>query len=230
MAAKKKASAKKKTTTKPAPKKKTVAAAKKVAKAAAPAKKKASSKKPAATKKVEAKKVEAKKVEPKKVEPKKVEPKKVEPKKVEAKKVETKKAETKKMSPLRGTSVDDWAKKLTGWQSDALKLVRALVLRHAPAATLAMKWGQPVWEQNGPFAYARPSAEHLTFGFWRGADLEDPNSVLEGDGDRMRHVKITSIEDVSRLPLEEFIREAIDLNEQKGDPTKREASGKPANP
>jgi hypothetical protein len=87
-----------------------------------------------------------------------------------------------------------------------------------------MKWGQPVWEQNGPFAYARPSAKHLTFGFWRGAELTDSGNVLQGEGDRMRHVKITSIEDVTRLPLEELIKEAADLNEKKGNPTKRESA------
>ena len=189
--------AKKKTSTK-----KSTVKAKANAKPASQPKKKASSKKASTKKKVATQK-------------------KVSAKKVSAKKV----ASAPKVSPLRGKSVDEWAaKKLTGWQEDALKLIRALVVRHAPLATLELKWGQPVWEQNGPFAYARPSAKHLTFGFWRGADLDDPSNVLEGDGDRMRHVKITSIEDVSRLPLEAFIKEAVDLNEKKGNPTKREGA------
>jgi hypothetical protein len=128
---------------------------------------------------------------------------------------------TPKVSPLRGMNVDDWSKKLTGWQADALRLVRAVVARHAPDATLAIKWGQPVWEKNGPFAWARPAAKHVSFGFWRGAELPDPHSVLEGDGDRMRHVKLTSPEDVERLPLGDLVSEAVRLNETHGDPTKR---------
>ncbi|MDB4935319.1 MAG: hypothetical protein JWP87_2291 [Labilithrix sp.] len=126
-----------------------------------------------------------------------------------------------KVSLLRGTNVDDWAKKLTGWQADALKIIRALVSRHAPDSTLVMKWGQPVWEHNGPFAWLRPAAKHVSFGFWRGAEMNDPDGHLEGDGDRMRHLKVTSPKDLDSLPIEGFVKQAVALNGSKGDPTKR---------
>lgn len=126
-----------------------------------------------------------------------------------------------KVSPLKGTNVDDWAKKLTGWQADALKIIRALVTRHAPDSTLVMKWGQPVWEQNGPFAWLKPAAKHVSFGFWRGAEMNDPEGHLEGDGDRMRHLKVTSPGDLKTLPIEGFVKQAVELNDSKGDPTKR---------
>jgi hypothetical protein len=126
-----------------------------------------------------------------------------------------------KISTLEGANVDDWAKKLSGWQADALKIIRALVTRHAPQSTLVMKWGQPVWEQNGPFAWLRPAAKHVSFGFWRGAEMNDPDGHLEGDGDRMRHLKVTSADDLATLPIEGFVQQAIALNGSKGDPTKR---------
>ena len=128
-----------------------------------------------------------------------------------------------KVSELRGVSLETWSKRLKGWHVDALRLIRAVVARHAPAATLSIKWGQPVWEHNGPFAWARPAKNHLSFGFWRGAEMKDPNGVLEGEGDRMRHVKITSAEHAKMLPLEDFVKQAVKLNEKKGDPTKRSA-------
>jgi hypothetical protein len=131
------------------------------------------------------------------------------------------KKETPKVSELRGVSMETWSKRLKGWHVDALRIIRALVARHAPAATLSIKWGQPVWEHNGPFAWARPAKNHLSFGFWRGAEMKDPNGVLEGDGDRMRHVKITSADQARSLPLEDFVKQAVKLNEKKGDPTKR---------
>jgi hypothetical protein len=126
-----------------------------------------------------------------------------------------------KVSALKAANVDDWAKKLTGWQADALKIIRALVSRHAPGSTLVMKWGQPVWEQNGPFAWLRPAAKHVSFGFWRGAEMNDPEGHLEGDGDRMRHLKVTSPDELESLPIEGFVKQAIALNGSKGDPTKR---------
>jgi hypothetical protein len=126
-----------------------------------------------------------------------------------------------KVSPLRGTLVDDWAKKLTGWQAAAVKIIRALVARHAPDATLVVKWGQPVWEQDGPFAWLRPAAKHVSFGFWRGAELDDPDGHLEGAGDRMRHLKVTSTAALKALPVADFVKQAVALNGAKGDPTKR---------
>jgi hypothetical protein len=130
-----------------------------------------------------------------------------------------------RVSPLRGMSVDAWAKRLEGWQAEALDRLRALVKRHAPAATCTIKWGQPVWEHNGPFAWARPAAQHVSFGFWRGAELSDPKGVLEGDGDRMRHVKITSATQIARLPMAALIKQAVSLNARKGNPTRVAASG-----
>ena len=141
-------------------------------------------------------------------------------KKVAAKTTTTKK-ETPKVSELRGVSMETWSKRLKGWHVDALRIIRALVARHAPTATLSIKWGQPVWEHNGPMAFAKPAKNHLTFGFWRGAEFEDPNGVLEGDGDRMRHVKITSAEHAKTLGLDALVKQAVKLNEKKGDPTKR---------
>ena len=149
-------------------------------------------------------------------------------KKTKKKTAATKKVATKstaratpKVSPLKGTNVDDWAKKLNGWQADALKIIRALVTRHAPDSTLVMKWGQPVWEHNGPFAWLKPAAKHVSFGFWRGSEMNDPEGHLEGDGDRMRHLKVKSPAELKTLPIEGFVKQAVELNDAKGDPTKR---------
>jgi hypothetical protein len=145
-------------------------------------------------------------------------------KKAAAKKKPAAKAGSKtvaKVSPLRGTSVDDWAKRLDGWQADALRIIRALVKRHAPAATLSIKWGQPVWELEGPFAWARPAAKHFSFGFWRGAEMADPDGILDGSGSRMRHVKIRDAKHAASLPLAALVKEAVRLNQEKGDPTRR---------
>jgi hypothetical protein len=170
-------------------------------------------KKPAAAKKAAAKRPAAKKTAARKAAAKRPAAKKTAAKAVAR--------SVPKMSPLRGTNVDDWAKKLNGWQADALRVIRALVSQHAPDATLVMKWGQPVWEQNGPFAWLKPAAKHVSFGFWRGAEMEDPEGHLEGEGDRMRHLKLTNADAVRELPLETFVKQAVELNGSKGDPTRR---------
>lgn len=122
-------------------------------------------------------------------------------------------------APAANQTVDEYHAEIEGWQHTALGSLRALLHRAAPGATESIKWGQPVYEDNGPFAYVRAATDHLTFGFWRGTELPDPAGLLEGAGGKMRHVKLRSTE----LPveaLEAMVRSAVSLNRAKGDPTR----------
>jgi hypothetical protein len=141
-----------------------------------------------------------------------------------AKKKSAKKAAkrmTAKVSPLRGMPVGEWVeKKSSGWHRTVIQRLLKIVKRAAPDATVSIKWGQPVVEHNGPMAFIKPAKAHVTFGFWRGAELADAKGVLEG-GDRMKHVKITSADALDESAISTFVREAAKLNATKGDPTKR---------
>lgn len=129
---------------------------------------------------------------------------------------------TAKVSPLRGTAVADYiATKMSGWQAEVAREIVELFATAAPESSAAIKWGQPVFEFNGPVAYMRSAKAHLTFGFWRGADLEDPAGVLEGDGDRMKHVKIVDRAGFDRAQAERWIRHAVRLNRELGNPARR---------
>src|SRR5262249_29747295 len=131
--------------------------------------------------------------------------KKTAAKKTAAKKTAAKKTAAPRMvakvSPLKGMPVDQFvATKIAGWQSDVARSLLALVQKAAPEATVAIKWGQPVFELNGPFAFLKPAKAHLTFGFWRGAELDDPKRLLSG-GERMSHVKLTGPGEVDASAL-----------------------------
>lgn len=129
---------------------------------------------------------------------------------------------TAKVSPLQGVAVDEFvAKKLTAGQAEIVNALRQIMRAAAPKATESLKWGQPVYEENGPFAYIKPAKNHITFGFWRGTELTDPKGVLEGEGNRMKHVKIASMQDIHKTELQKFIKESVKLNRAKGNPTKR---------
>ena len=117
-------------------------------------------------------------------------------------------------------TIDAYAKALNDWRGDVVRELDALVRKAAPKATGTIKWAQPVYEQNGPFAYVKAFSSAVNFGFWRGADLSDPDGALEGTGDRMRHVKIRSAEDVDLARFTAWVEEAVALNDSKGDPTK----------
>jgi len=127
-----------------------------------------------------------------------------------------------KVSPLAGMAIDAYVKaKASGWQGEAVHKLAALVREIAPNAEVAIKWGQPVFSENGPMAFVRASKNHVTLGFWRGADMTDKDGVLEGAGDRMKHLKIGSLAEVRAELVRPFLEEAVRLNREKGDPTRR---------
>jgi len=90
----------------------------------------------------------------------------------------------------------------------------------APNAHESIKWGQPVYEHKGPFSYIKAHAAQVNFGFWRGAELDDPKHMLQGEGERMRHVKLVETHVIDEDALSGFVRQAVTLNDKKGDPTK----------
>jgi hypothetical protein len=118
-------------------------------------------------------------------------------------------------------AVDEWIKaKASGWQTPVVQRLLSVARKAAPKATLSIKWAQPVLEQSGPIAFIKVAKAHVTFGFWRGAELADPDGVLEG-GAVMRHLKIASPEGVDEKLVADFVRQAVARNRSKGDPTAR---------
>src|SRR5688572_13774045 len=65
------------------------------------------------------------------------------------------------------------------------------------------------------FAYVNAFTAHVNVGFFRGAELSDPNGLLEGSGKFMRHVKLRPETDVDPAALRRLIETAyIDIKER----------------
>ncbi|MGE0790359.1 MAG: DUF1801 domain-containing protein [Sandaracinaceae bacterium] len=209
------------------------------------AKKTASKKKPGSKKKVAKKKTSTKKASTKKTSTKKASTKKTSTKKTSTnatstapKKAARASAPAAAAKPARKTAppenkkkptVDEYLGGLSGWMSIVGQMVRRSFAHAAPDATSSVKWAQPVWEDHGPFAYLRAYGNHMNLGFWRGAQLPDPHGLLQGDGDRMKHIALHRPEDYRPQHVEELIRAAVELNRAHGDPTRR-SSGDAAPP
>ena len=58
------------------------------------------------------------------------------------------------------------------------------------------------------FCYLAPHKEHVNLGFMYGADLPDPDSLLEGSGKLMRHIKVHSLETVKKPAIRKLIEDA----------------------
>jgi len=119
-----------------------------------------------------------------------------------------------------GAAVEAYIADLGDWRGEAVSRVCQLLAANAPRATGLIRYGHPVYEQKGPFAYVRAEPHVVYFGFWRGARLEDPDKLLVGEGDRMRKANLWSASDVREERFAAWIREAVRLNQELGDPTK----------
>ena len=116
-------------------------------------------------------------------------------------------------------TVDEYIAAFDDWRTDAMKRLREIVKEGAPHSAVGIKWAQPVWEWNGPMIWMKAEKNHVNLGFWRGAELDDPDGVLEGDGERMRHIKITSVDEIPADALVDLVKQAVKLNTAKGNPT-----------
>ena len=58
------------------------------------------------------------------------------------------------------------------------------------------------------FAYVNAFRAHVNVGFFRGAELLDPEGLLQGTGRLMRHVKLTPAEAIDATALRGLIRSA----------------------
>ena len=118
-------------------------------------------------------------------------------------------------------TIASYASALGDWRAGTVHALDELVRATAPKATGAIKWGQLVYDLGGPMIFIKAASKHVTFGFWRGIELDDPNDLLEGEGDRMRHVKIREDDVPSMTQLRRWIKQAAALNAAEGDPTRR---------
>ena len=59
--------------------------------------------------------------------------------------------------------------------------------------------------EDAAFAYVHAFRDHVNVGFYRGAELADPDGLLEGNGRFMRHVKLRPGGDVDAAALTKLI-------------------------
>jgi hypothetical protein len=65
------------------------------------------------------------------------------------------------------------------------------------------------------FAYANAFKAHVNVGFFRGAELADPDGLLEGTGKFMRHVKLRPGQQVDDAALRKLIHAAyVDMKQR----------------
>lgn len=109
-------------------------------------------------------------------------------------------------------TVDLWMSELDSSLLPIARALRTLVLDAEPDLKESIKWENPVYEKNGRVCYLATNKNYVTLGLFNGALLQDADGLIEGTGAKMRHVKVSKIDDVQPDLFVRWIRESVALN------------------
>lgn len=59
------------------------------------------------------------------------------------------------------------------------------------------------------YVYIAPFKNHVNFGFYRGALLDDGTGLFEGAGKEMRHMKLRHVDELGNAAIIDLIKQAI---------------------
>ena len=94
------------------------------------------------------------------------------------------------------STISEYADSLPSDKAEIVAKLADIVRAAVPEAEEAIKWGQPVFSKDGPFCFIKAHKAHVNLGFWWGIKISDPTQVLEGSGDKMRHIKVRDGADI----------------------------------
>ena len=90
-----------------------------------------------------------------------------------------------------------------------IRALRKFVKRAAPKLEESVKWGNGCWiKGKDPVSYVHSAPGHVQLGFFRGASLDDPKGLLEGEGAYVRHIKLRAVKDIDEAALGALLRQA----------------------
>ncbi|GAA1797649.1 DUF1801 domain-containing protein [Agromyces neolithicus] len=119
----------------------------------------------------------------------------------------------------RSPDVDEWFAAYDNPQRDLVLAVRAAVLDADDRVSETIKWKAPTFVYKGNIASFYPKTKtHASLMFHRGAEIPDPDGLLEGEGDVSRVARFLDADDleVKRLALQQLIRAWIALQDGEG--------------
>lgn len=110
------------------------------------------------------------------------------------------------------SAIETWFHDLTDEQRKLATELRDIVLSQDARLREEFKWGQPCYYGNAMVCYLQKAKAHMSLGFGKGAALADPDGLLAGSGNRMRHVKLPVGAAADRERLAKLVKEAVALD------------------
>jgi len=86
-----------------------------------------------------------------------------------------------------------------------VQTLRELVLSAGTSVSEEVKYGGFLFSTAKPFCGVFSYANHVSLEFGAGASLPDKYKVLEGEGKLRRHIKLSSLQDISGKHVREYV-------------------------
>ena len=92
---------------------------------------------------------------------------------------------------------------------ELVQALRELILGVSPSVSEEVKYGGILFSAGKPFCGVFSYAKHVSLEFSAGASLQDKCKVLEGEGKLRRHIKLSSLHDISGKHIREYLLLAL---------------------
>ncbi|MFQ5627144.1 MAG: DUF1801 domain-containing protein [bacterium] len=112
--------------------------------------------------------------------------------------------------------VDAYIDKKATFAQPILSRLRKLFHEACPEIEETIKWGFPHFEYKGIVGSMAAFKQHVSFGFWKGQIMRDPERLFKGVG--KTSMNMLKVEQLADLPADDvliaYIKEAVVLNEK----------------
>ncbi|MDN7246187.1 DUF1801 domain-containing protein [Planococcus shenhongbingii] len=119
------------------------------------------------------------------------------------------------MNAQLNPAVDQYIEELPEHVQKMAVELRQLIFEVSEQMKEEIKWGKPSYSWDGLVCYLQTAKSHINFGFYQGAQLDDRDGLLEGDGTKMRHIRVRKMDDIQPQAFKNLIWEAIEYNKKR---------------
>ena len=104
-------------------------------------------------------------------------------------------------------NVTDYISDASAEQSATLEELRKLIHGTVSNVSEEIKWKMPVFNNGKDFAYLRFSKKHITLGFYNIDKIQDPDNLLEGEGNTLKHIKIRNSDEINSKLISQWLKQ-----------------------
>jgi len=93
-----------------------------------------------------------------------------------------------------------------------IKTIRNLILKDFPKLKEQISWNCLCFKDKNIILSLSPEEGYVRIDFHYGLELEDPESLLQGEVEKLKHIKVADLSLLHREQLNKWIEESIKLN------------------